>query len=642
VTPRRQTSPRAASGGFYPLAALALAVLAFAMSALVSRGVFERLPHLEDELAYLFQARAFASGQITAELPLPFSPYWQPFVVQSSDGLRPEGGRAGKYPPGWPALLALGVGLGAAWWVNAACAALAVALTYRLGREIFGADIGLSAAALTAFSPMALLLNGTLMSHTSALLFTTAFFYATWKLLSGPPRRRVAWGLAAGVALGLVAINRPLTALAVALPFALFHALRLLRPLLARELRICWRVLRPLMALSAAALAIASAIPLFNWAVTGDPTRNLYLLVWEYDRIGFGPAGEYGPNGHSPLKGVQFARYDLSLTAADLFGWQVGLAFAPETDAQRRQVADAATCNAYAPMRPQVHLRTCSGYWRGLGLSWVLLPLGLLVGFRRRWALAWLLAGVAWLALAEMVVLAALADPASPLLTLWLVYGLFWALAPLAFVAIERADDPRPAWTWLLFGVIFSLIVCHFAYWVGSQRYSTRYYFEALTAAALLSALPLGWLIARLRIAGWRRGPALVYAALGLICAWGYITYSVPRIDALRGFNRVSGEFLAAIESRRQTEKPLLVLATGERPVRWRATGALMAQTYPALEGEIVVAWDDTLNPDTRQAILDRFPDREVIELRVREEDAWFADTCPPGALPPLCPVINP
>ena len=42
---------------------LLCAYLAFAASDIVSRTVFERLPHLEDEIAYLFQARIYERGQ---------------------------------------------------------------------------------------------------------------------------------------------------------------------------------------------------------------------------------------------------------------------------------------------------------------------------------------------------------------------------------------------------------------------------------------------------------------------------------------------------------------------------------------------------------------------------------------------------
>ncbi|NLF77466.1 MAG: hypothetical protein GX573_17365, partial [Chloroflexi bacterium] len=45
------------------LLALVCIWFAFGASAVVSRAIFDRLPHLEDEFAYLYQARIFARGE---------------------------------------------------------------------------------------------------------------------------------------------------------------------------------------------------------------------------------------------------------------------------------------------------------------------------------------------------------------------------------------------------------------------------------------------------------------------------------------------------------------------------------------------------------------------------------------------------
>ena len=516
--------------------ALLLAFFAAAMSALVSRAVFERLPHLEDEVAYLYQAKTLAGGQLVIPIPEPRRAYWQPFVVDYG----PSGMRFGKYSPGWPLLLAPGVLAGQPWLVNALCAALTVALVYRLGRELFGPDVGVIAAALTAFSPMALLLNGTLMGHTAALTCAVLFMYALWRVERG--RHALRWGLLGGAALGLLVINRPLTAVGLGAPFIAYTGLRLL--LAGRG---GWgafgAALRPLLALGALALAVSAAIPLYNYAATGDPAQNLYTLVWPYDRVGFGEC--CGRSGHTLEKGVRHLRFDLSLLAADLYGWQLG-DITPEL---------------------QEHLRTESGYWPLLGLSWVLLPAGLLVGARRRW-------------------------------------------------------------TWLLALSAISLVAAHAAYWIGSQRYSTRYYFEALAALSLISALPLAWLVRR----SGRRW--LVYGALAAALVYSLYAYSTPRINALYGFNEISRATLDAIEARRDGARPALVLvsgpASGDNRVRWRALGALMAVTSPYLDSEIVGAWD-TQQPGVRAAILDRFPDRQVIEMRAEGNRAEFADTAGGG-----------
>ncbi len=63
-------------------------------------------------------------------------------------------------------------------------------LVYRLGREMFDPATGAVAALLTATSPAALLLNGTLMGHTAALFATTLLMFAFWRMERAQDRER--------------------------------------------------------------------------------------------------------------------------------------------------------------------------------------------------------------------------------------------------------------------------------------------------------------------------------------------------------------------------------------------------------------------------------------------------------------------
>jgi 4-amino-4-deoxy-L-arabinose transferase-like glycosyltransferase len=591
----------------FHVVAVGLAFFSFFMAALVSRTTFERLPHLEDELAYLYQARIFAAGDVVVEIPQPRRAFWQPFVIDYPE----TGNRFGKYPPGWPLLLAGGVHLGPLWVVNAFFAALNVIVIYRLGREVFNPDAGLIAAALTAFSPMALLLNASLMAHTSALFFFTLFMWCYWRMESNLRRHRgrsaLRWGLAAGIALGLLVINRPLTSVSLAAPFVLWSGLRVLRAAYddwrARRAYRLQLALRPLLALAAVTLLISMAVPLFNHAATGDPTKNLYTLVWPYDRVGFGSCcgrSSLQPGGgHTIIRGILHTRFDLSLTAADLFGWQAGT-ITPEL---------------------QEHLRTQSNYWPVVGLSFLLLPPGLLVGFGQRWLAGWLLLGMAWLLVPLALDMDFLRD-ANNQTTAWVWLGALgaWLLIPPLILGLRQDYAPRPAWTWLLLAAAVALIGIHLAYWVGSQRYSTRYYAEALTTLALIGALPVAWLARR-------TSRMLVYGLLAATLLWSLYAYSAPRIDALYRFNRVSPQIIEQIEARREDDRPTLVIVTGERgAVSWRALGSLMAHTGPHLDDDIVTAWDYAPGTEIRQLILERFPDRQVIEMAARADRSWFLE----------------
>jgi 4-amino-4-deoxy-L-arabinose transferase-like glycosyltransferase len=582
-----------------------LIAFSMGMSALVSRVVFERLPHLEDEVAYLFQAKTYARGRLVVDIPEPRRAYWQPFVVD----YLPTGERFSKYTPGWPALLAIGVLLGQPWVVNAFLAGVTVALVYRLGREIFNADVGVIAAALTAFSPMALLLNATLMGHTAALFAVTLFFYAYWRIERN--RHAVRWGVVAGAALGLVVTTRPLTAVGIAAPFVAWSILRLLMDAARRddERGALRQTLMPLLALAGVTLIISAAVPVYNYAATREPSKNLYTLVWPYDRIGFGAANEYGRSGHTLEKGFRHVRFDLSLMAADLYGWQIGsLTTAP---------FDSTT------IKPEIRdqLLNEGDYWPFVGISWLLLPFGLMIGLWQRIRFI-----AVWLALGFIIITQTLSPPfglSADLLQnsvfawIWWFVAMAWLCFPLVIIAIRR-DNLRGRWTWLLASAALGLIIAHFTYWIGSQRYSTRYYFEGLTALSVLSALPLGWLIQKFA----RRW--LIYGALSAALLYSLYAYSTPRISVLYRYNYIGQDKIDAVEARRDGDRPLLVLVSG-RDVRWRATGALMSLTSPFLDSDIVVAWDN-LQPGVRDAILARFPDRQVIEMEANGNDSWFKD----------------
>jgi hypothetical protein len=206
------------------LAALLISLIALVASALVADRVFENIPHLEDEIAYVWQAKAMARGAVTLPTPEHQQSFLVPFVVDY------HGKRFGKYPLGWPALLSIAIRLNARQWVNPFLAGLGVWLTFRLGKKLFGETVGLLAAILTASSPFFLMNSGSLLSHPFGLVLSTAFALSWLDAFCNAsfPRKTLS-SLVAGLSLGVLAITRPFTALAVALPFALHGIVLLVR-----------------------------------------------------------------------------------------------------------------------------------------------------------------------------------------------------------------------------------------------------------------------------------------------------------------------------------------------------------------------------------------------------------------------------
>jgi hypothetical protein len=367
------------------VAAAALALLTVAASRWIAVTVFEDLPHLEDEFAYLWQAQVMAGGEIALSSPPEPESFLVPFVVDH------RGLRFGKYPPGWPAALTVGVSVDAAGWVNPLLAGLAAWLTYRLASRLAGPAAGVLAALLTGASPMVLMLAGSLMPHMLTMVLTVAWGLAWFDLFSRGQGGSAAAGvrlrlLVAGLCLGLLALTRPLTAGAVAIPFAVHAQTRLaLR-------RLAWR---RLVASGLIALAVAALVPVWQWALTGDAGQSLYELWWAYDRLGFGPGIGVLPEGHSLYQAWINTRQSLSAMQHDLFGWPyLSWLFVPIGLWALRRRAEAWICLGVFPSLVVSYL----AYWVS---SWVLGPRYYaesvpMLAVLSAAGVAWLAGGSAW------------------------------------------------------------------------------------------------------------------------------------------------------------------------------------------------------------------------------------------------------
>ncbi len=267
---------------------LGLALASALGARLVGRVALGDMAHVMDEIAYLFQAKVFAAGELRAPEALPRAAFTTWF-------LEDRGARYGIFPPGWPLVLALGVKLGLTAWVNPALHGITVALLGRVGQRVSGARVAIASALLYAASPQAVLLAASRMSHTLVALCAVIVLVFGTELVLGapgdvdgdaregdagawpaaPPSRALT--LAAGAALGLAAATRPLCGTILGAFLALVLAVRVLRaPRVPREGA---RLARLAPLARAAALLTAGAVPpvlgllAFNRALTGSLLR---------------------------------------------------------------------------------------------------------------------------------------------------------------------------------------------------------------------------------------------------------------------------------------------------------------------------------------------------------------------------------
>lgn len=247
--------------------AIAVAVLALAAlitSAWVATNVLGGLPHQIDGVVYLLQARWLLDGEVA------------PAASAIQDHLRVPftylvGGRwIGHYPVGWPALLALGLLVGAPQLVNPVLGALLIVVVFAVGRELDGTATGLVAAVLASTSPLLRLLSGSMFPHIACAVLTMV---ALWFAVLAQRRRGWWWGAGAGAALGLCLAIRPLSAVMTAVALGAWLLIRATGDPHGRGARSA--------ILPAIAGGVIASLPtlLHNAMVTGHPFSLPYSLA---------------------------------------------------------------------------------------------------------------------------------------------------------------------------------------------------------------------------------------------------------------------------------------------------------------------------------------------------------------------------
>ena len=299
----KREEAKTVSGNRIPGLVIVCALFVFLASGLLSLLVFQRSPHIHDEIAYLFQAKIFASGHLTAPSPCFREAFDFPHIICN-------GRWYSQYPPGYPLLLVPAMVAGTPWLLNPLLAALAIILFYLLGKEIYGERVGRLAALLGAASIWLVLMSATMMSHTSGMLFFALFLLFLFKSEKFPS---ILNGLVAGVGLGMAVLIRPYEAVLISLPFLVWYGIRFLK-----SPKMNWKNVA---AFVVAGAVFAAVFLLYNQATNGNPLKMGYVVKYgEAHSVGFGKAG-YTGSAHNPDSGfVQTGRNLYSLNRY-LFGW---------------------------------------------------------------------------------------------------------------------------------------------------------------------------------------------------------------------------------------------------------------------------------------------------------------------------------
>jgi hypothetical protein len=184
--------------------ALLAALWVLIATATLATVVYERHPHIPDETVYLYQARYLAAGAIEMSPP----PVREGFHL---DLMSYEENRwYSPLPPGWPAVLSIGVRVGLPWAVNPLLAAAGILLAYLLAWKLAGRRMARMCILLLCLSPWYIYMGMNYMNHTLSLVcaLVAALAATNTRLMKGA--RSYPWALLAGLCIGALSLIRPL------------------------------------------------------------------------------------------------------------------------------------------------------------------------------------------------------------------------------------------------------------------------------------------------------------------------------------------------------------------------------------------------------------------------------------------------
>ncbi len=320
TSPPRLRLPRRAS----LLPVFATVFLAFAV--VMALFAFERVAHVADEFAYVFQARTYAGGSLWVPAP-------PPEIVAAFDYYlldTHEGRWISAFTPGWPAVLTIGELLGASWLVNPVLGVVCLLLGYALAREVSDAVTAAVTVLLLALSPWLIAMSASLMSHTLGLALVV---FAWTALFAIAPRLGLAGAVTAcfvaGLAMGWLFLTRNLDGLVVG---ALTGLYLFVHSASTRRAGI-------IVGYGSGCVATGGLIFLYNAYFTGDPLRttlsDYYARYWGEGANAFGFGQGVGtpetwgdlvlwPQEHSLAEGIINALNAINVLHTDLMGWGIG------------------------------------------------------------------------------------------------------------------------------------------------------------------------------------------------------------------------------------------------------------------------------------------------------------------------------
>jgi hypothetical protein len=286
---------------------LIFSIWVFAIANLFSYAAFEHIPHVQDEIAQLFQAKIFAQGSVTAPLPprIDFFHYFLDNMIFTNRWYS-------QYPFGHPLCLLFGVLFGIPWIINPLLASASAILLYQCAVAYYGEREARLAVVLFSVSPFVLFMSASFMNHVSTLFFLLVFLYGAQKSIAGKSSLHA---FLSGAALGSMLNIRVGDAFAIGLVFGTAFFI--------------WSMIkhayRPFLWFVLAVLVMTAALFAYNYLTNGDPFLFGYQVRWGNEHtIGFYNKSMLDNKPvFTPLRAIIHTLSNFTALNENLFEWPV-------------------------------------------------------------------------------------------------------------------------------------------------------------------------------------------------------------------------------------------------------------------------------------------------------------------------------
>ena len=282
---------------------IGLFATAFLICSFISWHLFDGVPGTIDGCVYMFQARLFAHGMLTAPMPAEPQFFENLHVILFGSWYT-------QFPPGYPAILALGVLFGISWLVNPLLGALTIVGIYLIAKELYDDNTAKLSAMLATASSFFLFMSSEFMSHSSTLFFiTVAFLSFIW---IGKKKHPLFSAVGCGTALGIALLCRPYTTAWVCVPLGI--AVIVMRKELSRQ-----HILIGAIPILVACLAFLA----YNFATTGHPLLFGYIAMHGKAHYPGFHQDPWMDQSHTLAQGLKYLLGNLNGLNYYLFEWPI-------------------------------------------------------------------------------------------------------------------------------------------------------------------------------------------------------------------------------------------------------------------------------------------------------------------------------